>query len=98
MEDVFDPKQGLRWTAKAEAGYTTTQISSKEKYYGEGTSNMFTAPLAGGARGLVRSIPPGNFNRAVDPNVHCHLQWRASHLRFALRIEKCQRAVRAKLG
>src|SRR5579862_444433 len=25
MEDVFDPAQGLRWTARAEAGFTTTQ-------------------------------------------------------------------------
>ena len=30
MEDMFDPQQGLRWTAKAAAGYTITQISSQE--------------------------------------------------------------------
>ena len=41
MEDVFDPQQGLRWTAKAAAGYTTTQISSNEMFYGEGTASPF---------------------------------------------------------
>lgn len=43
MEDVFGPAQGLRWTAKAAAGYSTTQISSNKMLYGEGTAS--TIPL-----------------------------------------------------
>jgi hypothetical protein len=35
MEDVFDPKQGLRWTAKAADGYAITRISSNGMLYGE---------------------------------------------------------------
>lgn len=42
MEDVFDPQQGLRWTAKA-AGYITTRISSNQMSYEEGTAS--TVPL-----------------------------------------------------
>lgn len=37
MEDIFDPQQGLRWTASTAAGYTTTQISTNGMFYREGT-------------------------------------------------------------
>jgi len=30
MEDISDPKEGYRWTAKAAAGYSTTQILRTE--------------------------------------------------------------------
>ncbi len=43
MEDVFDPTQGLRWTAKATAGYSLTQISLKKTFYREATDS--TVPL-----------------------------------------------------
>jgi len=35
MEDVFDPKQGLRWTARAGVAFTATQISLHGVSYGE---------------------------------------------------------------
>lgn len=35
MEDVFDPKLGLRWTAKAPDGSVFTRISSRGLLYGE---------------------------------------------------------------
>ncbi len=37
MEDIFDPQQGYRWTANASSGYTTTEISSNQKFYADGT-------------------------------------------------------------
>lgn len=43
MEEVFDPQQGIHWTATAASGYTTARISAKKRYYGEGTAN--TIPL-----------------------------------------------------
>src|ERR1039458_445593 len=43
MEDVFDPQQGLRWTAKAGGGFTTARISSKTVFYEDGTAR--TVPL-----------------------------------------------------
>ncbi len=65
MEELFDPKLGLRWTAKAEAGYTTTQISSQEKYYGEGTSDVIPLRLQEARAALFGAIPTGNFSRAA---------------------------------
>lgn len=43
MEDIFVPRVGLRWTAKAAAGYTTTRIAANKHFYAEGTAN--TVPL-----------------------------------------------------
>jgi hypothetical protein len=43
MEEIYGPGQGFRWTAKAVAGYTTTQISFEKLSYGEGPGN--TLPL-----------------------------------------------------
>ncbi len=65
MEDLFDPQLGLRWTAKAEAGYKTTQISSQEKYYGEGTSAVIPLRLQEARAALFGPIPAGNFSRAA---------------------------------
>jgi hypothetical protein len=61
MEDVFDPNQGLRWTAKAAAGYTTTQIISKGKFYGEGTANTIPLRLHEARAALFGSI--GSFGK-----------------------------------
>ncbi len=58
MEDVFDPRQGLRWTAKAASGYTVTQISSKSGYYREGTSNTVPLRLQEARAALFDPIPP----------------------------------------
>jgi len=43
MEEIFVPHQGLRWTAQAAAGYTTTRIAANKHFYAEGTTN--TIPL-----------------------------------------------------
>jgi hypothetical protein len=43
MEEFFVPGVGLRWAAKAAAGYTTTQIHANNRSYAEGTSS--TIPL-----------------------------------------------------
>lgn len=45
MEEIFDPQQGLRWTAKAAAGYTTTQISVNKLAYGQGTTDWIPLRL-----------------------------------------------------
>ena len=35
MEEIYAPGRGFRWTANAEAGYKTTQISAGKSSYGE---------------------------------------------------------------
>jgi hypothetical protein len=40
MEDVFVPGLGLRWTGKAEAGYSNTGIHSNAGLYNEGTPGI----------------------------------------------------------
>jgi len=62
MEDMFDPQQGLRWTAKAAAGYATTQISSKQTYYREGTANLIPLRLHEARAALFNPIQLGNFD------------------------------------
>src|ERR1700733_12650720 len=39
MEEIYGPGQGFRWTAKAAAGYTATQISLDKFSYREGPGN-----------------------------------------------------------
>ena len=58
MEDLFTPAQGLRWTAKAEAGYVTTRLSLPGAVYGEeGTSSAIPLRLHE-ARGLLNDPLP----------------------------------------
>lgn len=45
MEDVFDSQQGLRWTAKADAGFQAIRISSHGMSYGEGTASVIPLRL-----------------------------------------------------
>lgn len=52
MESMFAPGQGLRWTAKAAAGYNITGISSNGTVYGEGTASAIPLRLQE-ARGLL---------------------------------------------
>ena len=52
MEDMFVPGLGLRWIAKAEAGYTLTVISTSAGIYGEGTASAIPLRLHE-ARGLL---------------------------------------------
>jgi hypothetical protein len=66
MEDVFDPTQGLRWTAKAEAGFTTTQIAANGMFYGEGTSSTMPLRLQEARAALFDPIPSArNVERQV---------------------------------
>jgi hypothetical protein len=68
MEEVSDSQHGLRWTAKAAAGYTTARISSNQMFYEDGTASsvplrlhearatLFGVPaLANVERGLIRT-------------------------------------------
>jgi len=58
MEDLFTPAQGLRWTAKAAAGYVTTRISLPGSVYGEeGTASVIPLRLHE-ARGLLNDPLP----------------------------------------
>ncbi len=64
MEDVFDPEKGLRWTATAASGYTTTQIFSTQMFYGEGTARAFPLRLHEARAALFGPIaPPGAVDR-----------------------------------
>jgi hypothetical protein len=57
MEDVFDPQQGLRWTAKAGGGFTTTRISSKTMFYEDGTASTIPLRLHEARAALFDPIP-----------------------------------------
>jgi hypothetical protein len=45
MEEIFSPDYGLRWTAKAESGYSITRISSGKAVYQEGSDAMIPLRL-----------------------------------------------------
>jgi hypothetical protein len=45
MHDVFDPQQGLRWTAKAPAAYAITRIFANGMLYGEDGANYIPLRL-----------------------------------------------------
>ncbi|MGA3202485.1 MAG: hypothetical protein ABSF12_08320 [Bryobacteraceae bacterium] len=57
MEDVFDPHQGLHWTATAAAGYSTAQILSKGTALGEGTASVIPLRLQEARVALLGAIP-----------------------------------------
>lgn len=61
MEDVFDPQQGLRWTAKAAAGYTTTEISANEMFYRDGTAGTIPLRLHEARAALFGPIPSAGY-------------------------------------
>jgi hypothetical protein len=64
MEDVSDPLQGLRWTAKTAAGFTTTQISTNDMYYREGTASVIPLRLQEARAALLDPMPsPENAGR-----------------------------------
>jgi hypothetical protein len=66
MEDISDPKQGLRWSAKASTGFTTSQISSNGMSFGAGTASTIPLRLQEARAALFDPIPgPGALNRAV---------------------------------
>jgi hypothetical protein len=57
MEDLFDPRQGLRWTASAAAGFTVTRISSSGTSYSEGTTGPIPLRLQEARAALFDPIP-----------------------------------------
>ena len=57
MEDLFDPRQGLRWTASATAGFTVTRISSNGTSYSEGTTGPIPLRLQEARAALFNPIP-----------------------------------------
>jgi hypothetical protein len=57
MEDIFDPQQGLRWTASTASGYATTQISSHGMFYREGTSTIIPLRLQEARAALFDPTP-----------------------------------------
>lgn len=62
MEDIYDPQQGLRWTAKTAAGYSTTRISANDMFFAEGTAGAIPLRLQE-ARAAVFDPIPGNADR-----------------------------------
>jgi hypothetical protein len=66
IEEISDPELGLRWTATASAGYTTTHISSKGMTFGAGTASTIPLRLHEARAALFDPIPAlGALNRAV---------------------------------
>lgn len=66
MEDIFDPRQGLHWTAKADSGYNITEISSNGKHYAEGTPGNFPLRLQEARGALLDAIPsPAYIQRRI---------------------------------
>ncbi len=57
MEDVFDPRLGLRWTAKASDGYAITRISQKGLMYGEETASYVPLRLHEARAALFDPLP-----------------------------------------
>jgi hypothetical protein len=57
MEDVFDPKQGLRWTAQASDSYSITRISANGMLYGEDTANYIPLRLQEARAALFDPLP-----------------------------------------
>jgi hypothetical protein len=65
MEDISDPQRGLRWTAKAAAGYTTTRIASNDMFYAEGTASDIPLRLQEARAALFDPMPSwGNVLRS----------------------------------
>jgi hypothetical protein len=65
MEDVFDPRQGLRWTAKGPDGYTITRISKNGVLYGDDTADYVPLRLQEARAVLFDPLPsPENVKRA----------------------------------
>lgn len=66
MEDIFDPRQGLRWTANTAAGYSIAEIASKGNLYSEGTDGPIPLRLQEARAALLDVIAsPANLQRAA---------------------------------
>jgi hypothetical protein len=78
MEDMSDPQQGFRWTAKSAAGYTTTQISANGVYYASGTSSTIPLRLQEARAALF------------DPNDNGYIQRATTHVHLDIRFWQCR--------
>ncbi len=56
MEEIDVPSQGIRWTAKAGAGYETTHITVNNRAYGDGTLNPIPLRLHQARAALIGPI------------------------------------------
>jgi len=66
MEDIFDPKQGHRWTAEASDSYAIIRISSHGAFYGDEPASHVPLRLQEVRAALFDSIPPSeNVARAA---------------------------------
>ena len=66
MEDVFDPQQGLRWTARMGAAYSITEIISNEVAFGDGTGDHIPLRLQEARAALLDPMPAaGNVQRSA---------------------------------
>jgi hypothetical protein len=57
MQDVFDPKQGMRWTAKLNDQFSRLQISANGKLYAESTISYIPLRLHEARASLLGPIP-----------------------------------------
>ena len=57
MEDVFDPREGFRWTATGPDSYSITRISSQGMLYGEGTGDYIPLRLHEARAALFDPLP-----------------------------------------
>jgi hypothetical protein len=57
MEDVFDPKQGFRWTAQTSDSYSITRISANGMLYGKDTASYIPLRLQEARAALFDPIP-----------------------------------------
>jgi hypothetical protein len=57
MHEVFDPRQGLRWTAKASAAYSITRILVNGMLYGDETASYVPLRLQEARAALFGPIP-----------------------------------------
>ncbi len=57
MEDIFDPQQGLRWTAQAAAGYSITEIIANGRFYGDATQDYIPLRLHEARAALFAAMP-----------------------------------------
>jgi hypothetical protein len=64
IDETFGPGLGLRWTAKAAAGYDTTRIDSGRLHYAEGTPGPIPLVLHEARGALLGAMPnPDNMDR-----------------------------------
>jgi len=63
MEDVFDPKRGLRWTAKAPDGSVFTRIASHGMVYGEDTGPYVPLRLQEARAALFDPMPAATMTK-----------------------------------